>query len=184
MKRSFVAITLIALFFSMALTGCEKENNTTENTSATLKYGDIMIAGEIYHAKCFKIDADCPQSGSIKGDSECFFFQEKRRFIHGKLSTTTLSISGATTLYNKKDNGKKTLWYSNVYVYIEGSKGSSCNDFDANSHFNSAVARLPWGCYVFAISLRGTFPTYIVPGNHIHGRYEAEKADKSFDLYL
>lgn len=26
MKRNFVAITLIALFFSIALTGCEKEN--------------------------------------------------------------------------------------------------------------------------------------------------------------
>ena len=35
MKRNFVAITLIALFFSIALTGCEKENINPKSKSVS-----------------------------------------------------------------------------------------------------------------------------------------------------
>ena len=305
MKRNFVAITLIALFFSIALTGCEKEDTSTKNINPSLKnlkisdikvqdgmlcfdsweqyeqtihalaeacenhvanyidsiivvlgtddeeaineqiakdgfsqftplhnfanalkfnslynlleqsefhwmndlnakpednpfndleidryetslyneYGEIMVSDEIYYAKCFNKPSNCKQSGHTHGGTDVFMYNGKNRYVYGKLSTTTLSISASTTLYNKKANGNKTLWFSKPYVYLEGKKGG-CGDTVATNVFHPSGSSLPWGCYVFAISLKGTFPTYIVSGNNIHSVHKEEKSGKSLDLYL
>lgn len=305
MKRNFVAITLIALFFSIALTGCEKETNTTENINPSLKnlnisdikvqdgmlcfdsweqyesvaqslaeacenyvteyidsitivlgtddenaineqiekdgfsqfkplkdfskslnfnslydlleiaelqwmsdsssdlnnnpfnnidvgryhtalyneYGDILINGEIYNAKS-KSHAKCRQIGHTSGETPTFVFENKKRLIHGYLSTTTLSLYGSTTLYNVKDNGRKTLWFSTVSIFIEGSKSGGCEDLNPGSDFHPNSRELRWGCFVSACSLRGTGPTYIVPGHFLHSNHEASKAGQSLDLYL
>lgn len=305
MKKNFIAITLIALFFSMALTGCEKENNTTENINPALKnlkisdikvqdgmlcfdsweqyeqtihalaeacenhvanyidsiivvlgtddeeaineqiakdgfsqfeplhnfanalhfrslynlleqaeiqwmndisskpeddpfndididryetalyneYGDINISGKVFSAKCFSRPSGCKQSDHITGNSEVFSYNGKNRYIHGRLATTTLSISASTTLYNKKNDGRKSLWFSKPYVYVEGKKGG-CGDTVATNAFHPTGSSLPWGCYVFAISMKGTFPTYIVPGNNIHSIHSEMKTNKSIDIYL
>ena len=57
MKRSFVAITLIALFFSMALTGCEKEEilvKTKESSFDKIPSYDKVIK-DMEESGCCKI---------------------------------------------------------------------------------------------------------------------------------
>ena len=152
-------------------------------TSLYNEYGEIVIAGETFNARCFNRPLGCKQSGHVTGNSEVFVYNDKNRYIHGRLSTNTLSISASTTLYNKKNNGSSTLWFSKPYVYVEGKKGD-CGATVATNAFNPAGSSLPWGCYVFAFSCKGTFPTYIISGDNIHSIHREMKTGKSLDLYL
>ncbi len=146
------------------------------------EFGEIMINGIVYNVKADRFP--CKQIGSNKGDTDIFQYGGRKRLVHGHLSTTTLSIAASTTLYNILDSGKKSLWFSKIGVMVEGSKRGNCTDMSANSDFHASSRELPWGCFVSTISFRGTGPTYIAPDNHIHGKYEAVKANKSLDVYL
>ena len=112
---------------------------------------------------------------TVTGKSSDYIYNDKTRFIEGKLSTTAVSFSAHTTAYTKK-NGKKSLWLTRGLAVSDwGNKLSICETvYDYTAFLMPMQGKskhrpnLPL-CYVFVFETIHQIPNYIHPYDQLLG---------------
>lgn len=129
--------------------------------------GDVMIEGKVFNPDK-AVEDDCKMHGSVSGKSSDYIYNDKTRFIEGKLSTTAVSFSAHTTAYTKK-NGKKSLWLTRgLGVSDWGNKLRACETVYYSDLLMPMQGKskhrpnLPL-CYVFVFETIHQIPNYVHP---------------------
>ena len=136
--------------------------------------GDVMIGGKVYNPDN-TIEDDCKMQGNVSGRSLDFTYNNKTRFIVGKVSTTAVSFSAHTTAYTKK-NGKKRLWLTRGLAVSDwGNKLSVCETVYDYTAFlmpmqgkSKYKPNLPL-CYVYVFETINQIPNSIHPYDQLLG---------------
>lgn len=136
--------------------------------------GDVMIGGKVYNPDN-TIEDDCKMQGNVSGRSLDFTYNNKTRFIVGKVSTTAVSFSAHTTAYTKK-NGKKRLWLTRGLAVSDwGNKLSVCETvYDYTAFLMSMQGKSKYKpnlplCYVYVFETINQIPNYIHPYDQLLG---------------
>lgn len=151
--------------------------------------GDVMIAGKVFNPDK-AVEDDCKMSGSVSGMSSIYTFNNKTRFLKGKLSTTAIYFCANTTAYTKKSR-KNSLWLTRgLGVSDGGNKLHACETVYYNDLLMPMQGKsthrpnLPL-CYVFVFKIIHQIPNYIHPyAQLLHSYHWHSLSGTSFQLAL
>lgn len=129
--------------------------------------GDVMIEGKVFNPDK-AVEDDCKMSGSVSGMSPIFIYNNKERFLKGKLGTTAFYSYAKTTAYTKNSR-KNSLWFTRgLGVSSWGNKLHACETVYYNDLLMPMQGKskhrpnLPL-CYVFVFEIIHQIPNYIHP---------------------
>lgn len=142
--------------------------------------GDVKIAGEIFNPSDAIRKDPCILKGYVPYTGY-FIYNGNQKQLACKLSGADFQCHATTTFYKTKSNGKRKLFFDELYTGISGYVGYDCYGYSLYQITPKGRTN-KYVCYQAVYSWHGLLPAYLV--NKLYSEHSAVDANVTYGLQL